>query len=208
MIVLGITGSIGMGKSTIGGMLQTLGVPVHESDHAVHELLQPGRAGYIAVAAEFPLFEFPQIFEKKNKEGRRPFNRKTLGDLVFNNEEYRVRLENILHPLVRKSQVKFVRDQKRLGKNIVALDIPLLFETEAQERVDFVINASAPHHVQRERVLDRPGMTEEKFEAILEKQMPDTEKCTLSDYIVHTGLGRAQSMKELKEILKDIKSKT
>lgn len=207
MIVLGITGSIGMGKSTIGAQLQTLGVDVHESDKTVHRLLYAGRKGYLAVAAAFPYYEYAQIFGKKNAAGRRPLNRKALGDLVFNNEAHRKTLEGILHPLVREAQDKFIRDQKRAGKKMAALDIPLLFETGAENRVDYVINVSAPAHVQRSRVMARPNMSEEKFNAILKSQMPDAEKCVRADYVIHTGLGRAQSMKELKAALADIKKR-
>ena len=208
MITLGITGSIGMGKSTIGAMLNTLGIDVHESDAAVHELLQPGRAGYLAVAAAFPYYQYPQIFGKKNKAGRRPLERKALGDLIFSDEDHRAALEEILHPLVREAQDKFLRDQKRGGKTIAALDIPLLFETGAEVRVDYVMNVTAPAHVQKTRVLERTGMTEEKLSAILERQMSDAEKSARADYVVHTGLGRAQSMKELKIIIADITKKS
>ena len=208
MIVIGITGSIGMGKSTIGAMLGTMGIDAHESDGAVHELLQPGRAGYLAVAAAFPYFEYPQVFGKKDKDGRRALERGALGDLIFNNDDHRIALEDILHPLVREAQDKFIRAQKRAGKKIAALDIPLLFETGTEARVDYTINVTAPPHVQKARVLERPAMTEEKFNAILEQQMPDEEKCAHADYVVHTGLGRAQSMKELKTIIQDIQKKT
>lgn len=190
-----------MGKSTIGAMLQTLGVPVHESDHSVHKLLQPGRAGYLGVAAAFPYYSYPQIYGPKNKAGRRPLDRGELGKLVFGDEEKRTMLEDILHPLVQESQAKFIRDQKRLGKKMVALDIPLLFETGAENRVDYTLVVTAPSHIQKSRVMQRENMDEEKFNAILESQMSDGEKCARADFIVHTGLGRAQSMKELKEIL-------
>lgn len=207
MIIIGITGSIGMGKSTVGAMLESMGVKVHESDKAVHNLLLEGKEGFNAVVAAFPYFEYPKIYGKKNKAGGRDLDRKKLGDFVFQNAQERDKLENILHPLVRKSQDKFIRDQKRLGQDMVALDIPLLFETGAENRVDYVINVSAPFHVQKARVLERSGMTEEKFNAILERQIPDAEKCVRADFVVHTGLGRAQSMKELKEIIVGIKQK-
>lgn len=207
MIVLGLTGSIGMGKSTVGAMLNELGVPVHESDIAVHDLMQPGQEGYLAVAAAFPYYQYEDIYERKNSDGYRPINRKALGALVFGNEELRIRLEEALHPLVHLAQEKFVKAQRRLGKRIVALDIPLLFEVGAENRVDITIVVSAPYHVQRARVLAREGMSEEKFEAILAAQMPDAEKCARADYVVHTGLGRAQSMKELKAILQELTRK-
>lgn len=201
MIVIGLTGSIGMGKSTVAAMLEELGVPVHDSDKTVHELMMPGEAGYNAIVAAFPYFEYPKLYKDK------VIDRAALGALVFSDDEKREILESILHPLVRESQQKFIRDQKRIGREMAALDIPLLFETGAEARIDFTIVASAPFHVQKERVLARPGMTEEKFESILSRQIPDAEKCARADFVVHTGLGRAQSMKELKLILNEIKKR-
>ena len=193
-----------MGKSTVGTMFEEHGVKVHESDAAVHELLQPGAEGFNAVVAAFPYFEYPQIYGGKTKAGGRELDRKKLGDLVFADAAEREKLEGILHPLVRAAQDKFLRDQKRLGTKIVALDIPLLFETGAETRVDYTVNVSASAHVQKARVLERPGMTEEKFNAIVARQMPDSEKCARADFIVHTGLGRAETMKDVKKILADI----
>lgn len=191
-----------MGKSTIGAMLINMGIPVHESDHAVHDLLSdlksPARPAF---AAAFPYYEFPQLYDRKTKA----INRKELGALVFQDDEYREILESILHPLVRKAQNDFIREQKLKGRSFVCLDIPLLFETDAQNRVDYTFVASAPYHVQRDRVLARPNMTEEKFHAILERQMPDAEKCTRADYVIPTGLGRAHTMKALKLSLLDIR---
>ena len=201
MIVIGLTGSIGMGKSTVGAMLEELGIPVHESDLAVHELLQPGAEGYLAVAAAFPYFDYAEIYGPRDKQGQRAIDRGALGRIVFADDEARKRLESILHPLVRAAQDKFIRDQKRAGRDIVALDIPLLFETGAEDRVDVILVTDAPYHVQKARVLERAGMTAEKFEAILSKQMPNAEKCARADYVVHTGLGLAQTMKELKLII-------
>ena len=208
MIIIGLTGSIGMGKSTVAAMMQTLGVPVHDADETVHELLEPGGKGIQPVCAAFPYFEYPQIYGKKSGFAPRPLLRKELGAIVFADDEKRETLENILHPLVQESQTEFMRKHKALGVEIVALDIPLLFETGADQRVDYTINVSAPYEIQRARVLDRPGMTEEKFHAILERQMPDGEKCTRADYVLHTGLGRAHTMKELKTALRNIKENT
>src|SRR5690606_12753699 len=136
-----------------------------------------------------------------NWRGIRPINRKALGKIVFHDNEKRILLENMLHPLVREAQTAFIRRKQAKGRKIVALDIPLLFETGGEKNVDYVIVVSAPDFVQRQRVLARPGMSEETFEAILAKQMPDAEKRARADYVVHTGLGRAQTMKELKAVL-------
>ena len=113
-----------------------------------------------------------------------------------------------MHPFVQEAQIDFIHAQKRKGLKIVALDIPLLFETGADKRVDYVINVSAPDFVQEARVMARPGMEVEKFSAILAQQMPDGEKCARADYVVHSGLGRAVMMKEIKKVLIDIKSQS
>ena len=204
MIVLGLTGSIGMGKTTTGAMLETLGVPVHDADAQVHVLLEPGGKGAEAVSEAFPCLKYPKLYPKKIK-GVRPIDRKALGKIVFRDNERRELLEEILHPLVQEEQQKFINKNNSLGVGIVALDIPLLFETGAEARVDYTVNVSAPHEVQRARVLDRPGMTEEKFGVILNRQMLDGEKCLRADFVVHTGLGRAHTMKELKKILLDLR---
>ena len=204
MIILGLTGSIAMGKSTVGAMMNTLGIAVHDSDAVVHNLLQTESEARPAIAANFPYFDFPQIYEKKTYA----INRRELGKLVFDNAELRERLEGILHPLVRKSQVEFIRQSQNKGLEMVCLDIPLLFETGAERRVDCTIVVSAPYFVQRARVMERPHMTEEKFQAILSRQMPDAEKCRRADYVIKTGLGRAHSMKMLKDVILDIREKT
>jgi dephospho-CoA kinase len=205
MIVLGLTGSIGMGKTTVAKMLRGLGVPVHEADAEVHNLLSPQGRAYDAVADAFPRIRYPQIYGRKTKSGDRFFNRKKLGELVFSDARKRALLESILHPLVREAQQHFIRSSKALRTPMIALDIPLLFETGGDRFVDFTINVSAPFEIQRARVLVRPGMTEEKFTAILDSQMPDAEKCRRADFVIRNGLGRAQTLKSLKAILSDIK---
>lgn len=206
MIIIGVTGSIGMGKSSVTAMLEHLGIPGHDADACVHRLMQPGATGYYAVTAAFPYFRYPQIYKRKyGPLGKtRYLNRKALGEIVFHDDEKRLKLESILHPLVRQAQNDFIKAMRTLGRRMVALDIPLLFETDSYKYVTHSINVSAPFHVQKARVLSRPGMSEEKFMAILDKQMPSHEKSALADYTVHTGLSRAQTMKELKAILSDI----
>ncbi len=207
MIVIGLTGSIGMGKSTAAAMLETLKIPVHSADDAVHELLAPGGGAALAVGAAFPYFEFPKIYGRKTKSGARAIKRKEFGEIIFKNDKLRKKLENILHPLVQDKQNKFIRSGKNKGLDIIALDIPLLFEAGREEAVDYIIVVTAPYEIQRTRVLARPGMDEDKFQAILKRQMPDGEKCARADYVIHTGLGRAQTMKELKSALADIRKK-
>ena len=193
-----------MGKSTIGVMMETMGVPVHDSDAAVAYLLTRDSQARPAIACAFPHFEYPEIYEKKTYD----LKRKELGDLVFNNDAHMQALESILHPLVRENQNEFIRAQKSKGRDIVCLDIPLLFETGAEQNVDYTMAVSAPDFIQRERVLARPKMSEEKFMAILERQMPDAEKCARSDYVIKTGLGRAHAMKALKIAMLDIRKKS
>ncbi|GJL86272.1 MAG: dephospho-CoA kinase [Micavibrio sp.] len=202
MIVIGLTGSIGMGKSTAAAMLQQLGVPVHEADAEVHELLGSEAQARVAVAAAFPYYEHPEIYDKKTKA----IKRAALGKIVFSDEKKREALENILHPFVHDAQNKFILKSKKMGQEIVALDIPLLFETGGDEFVDVTIVVSAPFHIQEKRVMERPGMDEKKFHTILERQMPDSEKCERADYVLPTGLGRAETMKDLKKILHEIRS--
>ncbi len=203
MIVIGLTGSIAMGKSTIATMMESMRIPVHDADKEVNKLLGVKSIARPAIAAAFPLFEFPQIYDKKTKY----LKRKEFGELIFSDDTYRHKLEQILHPLVEKAQNEFIREYSLKGFEIICLDIPLLFETGAQDRVDYTITASAPYFVQSKRALSRPNMSEEKFESILKTQMPDKQKCSLSDYVIKTGLGHAHTFKELKEIILEIKEK-
>lgn len=176
MIVLGLTGSIGMGKSTTAAMFREFGVPVHDSDEAVHRL-------YAGAAA--PLVE--AAFPGTVVDGR--VDRQRLGAYVIGNAEALARLEAIIHPLVRADADAFLAEQRRKGTPVAMLDIPLLFETNGRGRVDKVVVVTAPAPVQRERVLARPGMTEAKFEAILRKQVPDAEKRLRADFIIDTSHG-------------------
>lgn len=195
MIVIGLTGSIGMGKSTCGAMLEHCGVPVHESDHAVHDLLATDKDVIKAVCEAFPSLS-------------KPIDRAALGALVFDDETARQRLEAILHPRVREAQDDFIRIQRAKGIDIVALDIPLLFETGAETRVDYTAVATAPFHIQTARVLKRKGMDEERFFKILAGQMHNPEKCKRADFLLPTGLGKAHTMKAVQTMLQVIKEKT
>jgi dephospho-CoA kinase len=174
MLVLGLTGSVGMGKSTTAGFFVEAGVPVHDADAAVHRL-------YAGEAA--PLIEaaFPGTTSGATVD------RTVLAKRVLVDPAALKRLETIVHPLVRASERRFLAQAEARGDNVVVLDIPLLFETGGEERVDAVVVVSAPAEVQRARVLERPGMTVEKFEAILAKQMPDAEKRRRADFVVDTS---------------------
>lgn len=176
MIRLGLTGSIGMGKSTTARMFADAGVPVHDADAVVHALYAGKAAPLIEVA-------FPGTVRNG------VVDRGTLGARVLDNPEELARLEAIVHPLVAESEATFVQEAKAKGEPLIVLDIPLLFEVEALDRVDKVLVVTAPRDVQRERVLARPGMTEAKFEAIRAKQVPDKIKRARADYIIDTSLG-------------------
>ena len=174
MIVVGLTGSIGMGKSTTAKMFAEEGVPVHDSDEAVHRLY--AGAAVPAVEAAFP---------GVTVDGR--IDRTLLGQRVIGNTEAIGRLERIVHPLVRADADAFLARCRASGSRIAVLDIPLLFETGGRERVDKVVVVSAPPDVQRARVLARPGMTPAKFEAILARQVPDADKRQKADFVIETS---------------------
>ena len=190
-----------MGKSTIASMLCHLGVLVHDADACVHDLMRNDKAVREAIASTFPIYRYPALYHKKNKS----INRVQLGKLVFEHDGKRRALENILHPAVRQAQKEFIRQNRSKGLKIVTLDIPLLFETGADMYVDYILTASAPYFIQRNRVLSRPNMNEAKFQAIIQKQISDGEKRLRSDYLINTGIGRTHTMKQLKKMLKDIK---
>jgi dephospho-CoA kinase len=195
MIVVGLTGSIGMGKSTAAKMLQAMGVPLHDSDKIVHELIAPQGRAIPALA---------KIFPEAYDAGANAVDRAVIGQIVFQNEEKRKALEAVLHPMVRESQQKFLEREKARGARVAVLDIPLLYETGAEKRVDKVIVVTAPAFIQRRRVMKRPGMTESKFQGILQSQMPDHEKRARADFIVQTGLGEAHTQRTLKKIIESL----
>ncbi|WP_137930245.1 dephospho-CoA kinase [Mesorhizobium comanense] len=176
MIVLGLTGSIGMGKSTTAKMFAEAGVPVHDSDETVHRLYA-GKAAPLVEAA-FPGTTAGGVVDRAK-----------LGARVLGDADALKRLEAIIHPLVRADADAFLAKHRSAGESIAVLDIPLLFETGGRGRVDKVVVVTAPAEAQRQRVLARPGMTEEKLASILAKQVPDAEKRQLADFVVDTGQG-------------------
>lgn len=196
MKIIGLTGSIGMGKSFATAVLRGMGVPVHCSDEAVHELLGPDGAAVGAVAVAFP-----GVIDRRDNS----IDRKALGALVFGHDENRKKLEAVIHPLVVAAQQRFIAAQSQRREPLVVLDIPLLYETGADARVDKVIVVSAPGFIQRQRVMMRPGMTKEKFEAIRATQMPDAEKRRRADFVVQTGIGRACTRRALTRIIQQLK---
>ena len=194
MIVLGLTGSIGMGKSTAARMLKRMGAPVCDSDAVVHGLLGCHGAAVPAIDAAFPGVVVDGAVD-----------RRALGAAVFGNPAALKRLEAILHPAVQAAQRRFLKQAARRGVRVVVLDIPLLFETGGERRVDRTVVVTAPFLVQKSRVLARPGMTSEKFAAILARQMPDAEKRRRADYVVNTGDGRRATRRALRNIVADVK---
>ena len=194
MVILGLTGSIAMGKTTSANMFRRLGIPVHNADAEVHALLGPGGDGVAPVAAAFPetAVETPR---------GTVIDRVTLGRHVFNNPTELVGLEAILHPLVRKSELRFLRQAALRRQALVVLDIPLLLETGGASRCDVIAVVSAPPFLQRQRALARPGMTPDRLAAILVRQMPDVEKRRRADNIILTGLGYSFSFAMIRRIV-------
>ncbi|TJV41413.1 MAG: dephospho-CoA kinase [Mesorhizobium sp.] len=191
MIVLGLTGSIGMGKSTTARMFAEAGVPVHDSDETVHRLYA-GKAAPLVEAA-FPGTTAAGVVDRAR-----------LGARVLGDPAALKQLEAIIHPLVRADADAFLATHRTAGESIAVLDIPLLFETGGRNRVDKVVVVTAPPEVQRQRVLARPGMTEEKLAAILAKQVPDAEKRRLADFIIDTGEGMDAARAEVDEIIAEL----
>ena len=192
MIVIGLTGSIGMGKSTLASQLALLGAKICNADAIVHELM--GKEGK-AVA------DIERLFPGVTKNGS--VDRKALGEIVFKDKQQLQRLEQLLHPLVVAEENRFIKEERSKGARMVVLDIPLLFETRASERCDVTLVASAPYFLQRQRVLKRPGMNEQKFARINQSQMADAKKRRRADKVVLTGLGKAVSFKTIAAWLKE-----
>ena len=195
MIVLGLTGSIGMGKSTAAAVLRRLGVPLYDADAEVHRLLGRGGAAVAAVEAAFPGVRVATGAIDRGQLGRRVFGKPA---------ELR-RLERILHPMVRAAERRFVARARGRREKLVVLDIPLLFETDRIDRVDGVIVVSAPARLQRGRVMRRPGMTAERLAAILRSQLPDVEKRRRADFTVSTALSRAEGARQLAAIVRRVR---
>jgi dephospho-CoA kinase len=194
MFILGLTGSIGMGKSTAAANFKRLGVPVHDSDATVHALMAKDGVAVPAIDQAFPGVVDGVI------------DRQKLGAQVFGDAAALKTLESILHPLVRAREKAFLAHHCRLGTPSVVLDVPLLFETGGERRCDAVVVVSAPYREQKRRVMARPGMTAEKFENILKTQMSDQMKRKRADFVVFTGLGRAHSLRSICEIVTIVRS--
>lgn len=190
-IVLCLTGSLGMGKSTAAKFFAEAGVPVHDSDAVVHALYE-GEA--VAV--------IEQAFPGSTADGK--VDRGRLAAMVLDDSAALQRLEAIVHPMVKAARDKFLAEAQARGERIVVLDIPLLFETAAERVCDAIVVVSAPPEMQRQRVFTRPGMTEDKYAAILAKQMPDAEKRRRADFIVDTSMDFGHARAQVRDILQTV----
>jgi dephospho-CoA kinase len=193
MIVVGLTGSIAMGKSETAKLFRSLGIPVFESDAEVHRQYEKGGAAVDAIAILFP---------ETIVDGA--VDRKALSQRVLANPESLRQLELAVHPIVRKAQAAFLEQCRASGQRIVVLDIPLLFETGRETEVDATVVASAPAEIQRKRVLERPGMTADKLDRILARQTPDAEKRARADYVVDTSRGLDFAAAQVRDIVADL----
>lgn len=190
MKIIGLTGSIGTGKSTAARMLARLGLPVHDADATVHALFAPGGKAVAAIAAAFP-----------GAVVNGSVDRARLGKIVFADVTALKRLEAIVHPLVRAAEQAFLQRQRRRRARAIVLDIPLLFETGGEKRCDLVVVVTCPRFLQAQRVLARPGMTRERLAQIRARQMPDADKIRRADIVIQTGLGRGPALRALKRSL-------
>lgn len=188
MKILGLTGSIGMGKSTVAAMFEEAGVPVFDADAAVHELQGPGGALVDAIESAFP-----------GTTGVQGVDRAKLGAQVLHDPQALARLESLVHPAVAEMRQRFLEANR--DAPLIVFDIPLLFEKSSGAGLDAVVVVSAPPEVQRARVLARPGMTREKFERILALQMPDADKRARADFVIDTGVPHEDTRTQVRQLV-------
>ena len=188
---VGVTGSIAMGKSTAASFLARARIPVFSADAAVHELLGPGGLAVDPVGERFP-----------GAKSRAGIDRAALGKAVYGKPAELAALENILHPMVKTMRLRFFRAAALMRRAVVAVEIPLLFETPRADILDMILVVSAPKFLQRQRALRRPGMTPARFGAILARQMPDLKKRRLADAVIPSGLGKRETLRRLNRSLK------
>jgi dephospho-CoA kinase len=193
---VGLTGSIGMGKTETAKMFARLGIPVYDADATVHALYDAGGAAVAPIAEAFP---------DAVQAGR--VDRAKLSRLVAGNEAAFKRLEAIVHPLALRAQQDFLAAARDRGETLVVLDIPLLFETGGEKRMDAVVVVSAPAQIQRERVLKREGMTEEKLAVIHARQVPDSEKRAKADFVIETDKGLEQAFEAVRNVVAELRKR-
>ena len=189
MRIIGLTGSIGMGKSATAEIFRSLGVPVHDSDQAVHEIYAGPAAALIAAA--FPGAAVPDGIDRRK-----------LGDLVLNNPAEMKKLEALVHPLVAAHRNAFLEKARAQGVQLAVCDVPLLFETRLDRNMDAIVVVSAPFQVQKDRVLSRPGMTEARFNAILQKQWPDEDKRRNAHVVIDTSRNLEDARRQINTLLR------
>jgi dephospho-CoA kinase len=187
MKILGLTGSIAMGKSTTSVMLKRMSIPVYDADKCVHDLFKKGGGAVTKIKQLFPTAVISGVV-----------NRELLGDLVFDKPGQLIALESIVHPLVQAKRREFLSLHRRRKTKRVVLDMPLLFETKSEAECDYILVTSAPWFLQRRRALLRPGMNLKKLQNILQRQMPDNKKRNRADVVIPTGLGKAFALKKLR----------
>ncbi len=194
MLVIGLTGSMGMGKTTVAEYFARKGVPVFDADAEVHRLYKEEAVPAIATA-------FPDAVHGGEVDRAR------LAKEVANSPAMLEQLESIVHPLVVKAEIDFLREQERKGAALAVLEIPLLFETGADARADVSVVVSAPEAVQRARVLERPGMTEQKLASLLARQLPDSEKRARADFVVDSGTSLADTRAQIDRLIESLQGR-
>ncbi|MAL79255.1 MAG: dephospho-CoA kinase [Sneathiella sp.] len=193
MLLLGLTGSIGMGKSTVGEMFRKLGIPVYDADAEIHKLYAKGGKGVEPIREAFP----EAVVDDQVDRAR-------LSKLVVGFDAEIQRLEKVIHPLLADGRAAFFAEAEAAGHHLVVLDIPLIFETGGEGRVHKIAVVSAPADVQRARVLARPDMTEEKFEAILARQVDDAEKRRRADFVINTHCSIDETFEQVKKLVNEL----
>ena len=197
MIIIGLTGSIGMGKSTTAKFFNDFGVPVFDADKAVHNTLDVGGSLVKKIGVVFPS-------SLKLKNNKKFIDRKILGNLIFQDKKKKNILEKIIHPEIGKVRKKWKELSQREGFKVICYDVPLLFETKGEKNCNYTVVASSPFFIQKQRVLKRVNMTEKKFYSILKNQLNDNEKRKRADFIINTGNGYRFSRNQVKNIVKKI----
>jgi len=194
LLVVGLTGSIGMGKSTVGEMLRNLGIPVHDVDAEVYRVYAKGGVAVEPIRAVFP----DAVVDDQVDRAR-------LSKLVVGNEAEFKKLDAITHPLLAKGRTDFFEAATRDGHTLVVLDVPLIFETGGEKNFDKIVVVSSPKEIQKARVLKRENMTEDKFEAILARQVPDADKRARADYVINTNCPKEATFEQVKALVDDLK---
>ena len=194
MVIIGLTGSIAMGKTTTAQMFIKMHIPVYDADKTVHSLFQKGGEAVDEIACAFP-----------SSVIKGAVDRTKLGAIVFNDADKLKILEKIVHPLVNLKRRQFLIKQRRQKSKMVVLDVPLFFETERTYKCDYIFVTSAPRFLQRQRALARRGMTIDKFKSILARQMPDHKKKKLAHFVIPTGLGKAYAYRILRQKISEIR---